>query len=269
MSYGDGESRAQLMAAFAWLGVARGEKVAVLADPDLDVREVRSALHAGGPSMAPALASGQLECTSMQALISPDGDFTIPRQESRLAEETDRAVRQGYTGYRVFIDMAWVRRLGIDPRLVMHRETHVDHLFTDRPYSEVCAYDRHWFGADVLDRMAVAHPYRLLDRLGVLTIAATDDTLWMVGEADLTGRAEFRAGVRAALTRTGPTGQLTVDLSRLQFLSLGCASDLLVLAAAGRPPLSVACPPTVARTLRRLGADDLPTLTLIEVSRQC
>lgn len=269
VSYGDGESRAQIMAAFAGLGVARGEKVTVFADPELDEDEVRASVHTRGPSMARALDRGQLEFTTMRALISPHREFSAARQQTRLAEETERAVRQGYTGYRAFIDMAWVRDLGADIAVVIHRETHADHLFTDRPYSEICAYDRRWFAGDVLRHLAQAHPYRLFDRLGVLSITASEDTLLVIGEADLSGRAHFAGGVRAALARTGRTARLTIDLSRLHFLSLGCAADLLALTAVGAPQVSVECTPSIARTLRQLGSDALPKLALIEVSRPC
>ncbi|MFE6775028.1 MEDS domain-containing protein [Streptomyces sp. NPDC057702] len=269
MSYGDRESRAQIMATFAWLGVVRGEKVTVYADPRLDEREMRHAVHARGPSMAPALSRGQVEFSTMRALLDPDREFTVRRQHTRLVEETERALHQGYTGFRAFIDMAWVRDLGADIAVVVHRESHSDHLFAGRPYSEICAYDRRWFAPDVLDRMSKAHPCQLLDRLGVLSISAADDTLLVIGEADISGRARFAGGVRAALARTDRAALLRIDLSRLHFLSLGCASDLLTLAALDGPRVSVACSPLVARTLRRLGSDALPQLALIEVSRQC
>lgn len=269
VSYGDGESRSQIMATYAWLGVARGEKVTIYADPRLDEREMRHAVHARGPSMAPALGRGQVEFSTMRALLSPDREFTVRRQQSRLAEETERALHQGYTGFRAFIDMAWVADLNADVAVVIHRETHADHLFADGHYSEICAYDRRWFARGVLDQMAEAHPCRLLDRLGLLSITAADGTLLVVGEADVSGRARFTGGVRAALARTDRSALLTIDLSRLHFLSLGCATDLLALAAVGGPRLSVACSPLVARTLRRLGSDALPQLALIEVSRQC
>ncbi|MBB5935371.1 MEDS domain-containing protein [Streptomyces zagrosensis] len=271
MSYEDGDSRAQIMAAFVWLGVARGEKVTVFADPALSEQEVRDAVQARGPSVAPALNRGQLEFSSMRALLSPDHEFTVGRQHARLTEETEHALRQGYTGFRAFIDMAWVRDLGADIAVMIRRETHSAHLFTGRPYSEICAYDRRWFAGDVLDHMAKSHPYQLLDRLGVLNIVESDDTLLVIGEADISGRARFTDGVRAALTRTERAALLTIDLSRLHFLSLGCATDLLALtlAATTRPQIAVACDPYVARTLRRLGSDSISKLALIEVSRQC
>lgn len=161
LDYDDEQDLWDLVTAFAWHGLARGEKVMVLADPALPGDEVLRRLDAPGPLIADACARGQLSVGSMRGLIHPDETFTADRQMGRLEEETGFAAHEGYTGLRTFIDMHWVPDLGGDIDPMIHRETHADHLFTGQPYTEICAYDRRWFTPDVLDAMRDAHPCRI------------------------------------------------------------------------------------------------------------
>lgn len=149
-------------------GLARGERVMVLADPALGDDEVVDRLCAGRTGRAEAVRRRQLVTTSMRQLIAPDRRFTVERQLSRIEEETELALNQRYSGLRTFIDMRWVADLDAGTDLMSHRETHAQRLFTGRPYSEICAYDSRCFTAEVLDAMHLAHPCDLLARPGML-----------------------------------------------------------------------------------------------------
>jgi len=84
-----------------------------------------------------------------------------------------------------------------------------------------------------------------------------------VGDADVATRASFTAAVTAALDAA--PGSALLDLSRLSFLSAGCARDLLRLAEAHAPGrVIVRCATAHARTLRQLGAARVPGLILTE-----
>lgn len=76
-------------------------------------------------------------------------------------------------------------------------------------------------------------------------------------------RRSYGSGRRAAARR------LTVDLSRLHFLSVGCAVSLLRPArgAAGHGLIEVRCDRGQCRLLHRLGAGTVPRLVLTEVVR--
>ncbi|MEU4096963.1 MEDS domain-containing protein [Streptomyces sp. NPDC026673] len=275
VSYDSDDMRWDVLSAFARLGLAAGERVMVFAAPGVPDREVLAHLapadDAGDPEawVESARQRGQLVLSSMRALIRPDREFTAARQQGRIAEETDRAVRDGYAGLRAYIDMHWVRDMGAPIDVMMHRETHADHLFAERPYAEICAYDRRWFTGDVLDAMAQAHPRNLLTRLGTLYATHADGLLRLLGEADLGTRERFRTVVGRALERTPEGGRLVLALRDLHFLCAGCATDLLTLAAAagGREVrVEVRCSAFHMTLLRRLGAATVPGLTLIEVS---
>ncbi|MFH8405676.1 MEDS domain-containing protein [Streptomyces sp. NPDC018019] len=272
MSYDDDEVRWEVMTAFVRLGLAQGEKVILFPDPWLPEAEVLARLDFTGRSTVTARERGQLVLSSMRSLIRPDLRFTPERQIGRLSSETARAADQGFTGLRTFIDMRWVPDLDADVRVMMHRETHADALFEDRPYSEICAYDRRWFDRGVLHAMDRAHPRSLLERLGTLrTVRGGDGSVHFVGEADATARSAFTTALELALSGSAAARRLTVDLTRLHFLSVGCATALIALAdrADGHHVVEVRCDRLQARTLHRLGAGVVPRMRMMEVVRPC
>ncbi|WP_242441120.1 MEDS domain-containing protein [Streptomyces sp. CB02923] len=272
MSYDDDEVRWEVMTAFVRLGLAQGEKVMLFPDPWLPEAEVLARLDFTGPGTMTARERGQLVLSSMRVLIRPDRRFTPERQIGRLHSETARAAAEGFTGLRAFIDMRWVPDLNADVRVMMHRETHADALFEGHRYSEICAYDRRWFGPEVLHAMDRAHPRSLLERLGTLrSVRGGDGSVHFIGDADTPARRPFVSALELALSGSTGTRRLTVDLTRLHLLSVGCATALIVLAAraAGHDLVEVRCDRVHARTLHRLGAGAVPRLVTTEVIRPC
>ncbi|MEU5209220.1 MEDS domain-containing protein [Streptomyces sp. NPDC020742] len=268
MSYGNDEVRWEVITAFVRLGLARGEKVLVLPCPGVPAQEVLARLDFPSASTVAARERGQLVVSSMREVIAPDPEFTAARQMGWLSAETDRATAEGYAGLRAFIDMGWVAALGAEVEVMMHRETGAEELFTDRPYTEICAYDRRRFNRTVIDAMERAHPRTLLEGLGGLrTVRDGDGVLRFIGEADAANQEEFTRALRLALAHTAAARRLTVDLTRLHFLSVGCAVGLLTLAngAAGHELIQVRCDRGQRRMLRRLGGGSVPSLALTEV----
>lgn len=267
VSYDGDDADRDVVSAFAWAGLAEREKVLVLAAPKLHEDDVWDRLDAPGALLGAARERGQLVVSSMRALIHPDEAFTPQRQWQRISEETDQALAEGYKGLRTYIDMHWVGDLNADVEMMKWRESHAHHLFVDRPYTEICAYDSRWFTPDVLTAMHEAHPRRLLPALGALHVEHTPGTVRLAGEADLATRQEFIGALHEALRRLDG-GELTVDLSDLIFLSAACAVDLLRLVPAdGRGRIRVRCGPVPARLLKQAGADAMPQLLLSEVER--
>ncbi|MGW7487501.1 MEDS domain-containing protein [Streptomyces sp. NPDC054786] len=270
VSYGDDEVRWEVVTAFVRLGLSRAERVLVLPCPGVPEDEVLARIDFPSGSTVSARERGQLVVSSMHEVIRPDTEFTAARQMGRLYAETDRATAEGYTGLRAFIDMGWVRALGADLGVMACRETGAQALFAGRPYTEVCAYDRRRFDRPLLTAMERAHPCALLERLGSLrSLRAPDGTLHFIGEADAANQTAFGRALEVALAQTAPARWLTVDLTRLHFLSVGCAVGLLTLArcAAGHDLVEVRCDRGQRRLLRRLGAATLPRLALTEVVR--
>jgi hypothetical protein len=264
--YADDDVRWEVPAAFAYRGLARGEKVMVMMDPACSADDAfeRLAAHNGGADGA--RARGQLVFSSMRELIGPGKSFTAPRQISRLREETERACRQGFAGLRTVIDMAWVQDLGADVADVMRREKHANALFGGRRYAEICTYDRRCFDPGVVEEMRLSHPVALLERPGDLQAHHAPGELYLIGDADVVTGDIFRAAVRLAFAAPSD-GQALVDLTRLCFLSAGCAGDLLRLIgqAGALDKVVVRCLPPQAKILRRLRAMWTGSLVLEEI----
>lgn len=255
----DGEAPGwDVLAAFVWAGLARGEKVIVLGPPHLGESEVRARLQeAPGLPAAAGWERAQLELSSMRELILPQRRFTADRQWRRIVEETEAARVEGFSGLRTYIDMGWVADLGAGLDMMMDRERRAGHLFTDGFYSEICAYDRRRFPEPVLEAMCRAHPRNLLPRLGQLRCLHGNGTLRVIGEADLATAPRFAEALAGLFRDSGASGAVTVDLRRTGFLSAACADELvrrIARAAAGRP-VRVRCSAGHALLLRRLGAD--------------
>jgi anti-anti-sigma regulatory factor len=250
--YADDDVRWEVPALFANRGLSRGEKVIVMMDPgcsDDDACE-RLAAYVGG--IDDARARGQLAFSSMRELISPEKSFTARRQLDRLRQETDLARQEGFAGLRAVMDMAWVQDLAIDVEGLMHREKHADSLFKSRQYAEICSYDRRQFDPAMVEEMRLSHPVALLERPGDLQAHHAPGELYLIGDADMATGDIFRAAVSVAFEAPGP--QALVDLTRLCFLSAGCAGDLLRLIGQcrGCEKVVVRCRSPQARILRRL-----------------
>jgi hypothetical protein len=253
--YADDDVRWEVPAAFAYGGLARGEKVMVMMDPACSADDAFARLAANNGGADDARARGQLVFSSMRELIRPDKSFTAPRQISRLREETERARQQGFAGLRAVIDMAWVQDLGADVDDVMRREKGANALFGGRRYAEICTYDRRCFDPGVVEEMRLSHPVALLERPGDLQAHHAPGELYLIGDADVVTGDIFRAAVRLAFDAPRDR-QALVDLTRLCFLSAGCAGDLLRLVgqASACDKVVVRCRPPQTLILRRLRA---------------
>ncbi|WP_420078762.1 MEDS domain-containing protein [Streptomyces sp. JL4002] len=264
--YADDATRWGVLGVFAQFGLARGEKVIVLADPAVPHDEVFQRLFPYAELYEAERESGQLAFTSMRELIRPQRRFTAERQMGRLREETEQAIVEGFAGLRSIIDMAWVQDLAMDIEGVMHRETHADALFEDRLYAEICTYDRRRFAPETVEAMRVGHPVALLEQPGQLGASHVDHGLRLVGEADWSTREQWSAAFHAALAGSGGEETLTIDLTPVTFLSVTCAAEVLrqVQRCALRARVEVRCSPFHAQLLRRLGACQVEALVLVE-----
>ncbi|MFF8293499.1 MEDS domain-containing protein [Streptomyces sp. NPDC016309] len=259
LCYDDDAPGWDVLAAFVWSGLARGEKVIVFGPPRLTEAELRSRLReAPGPLAASGYERAQLELNSMRELILPARRFTADRQWQRIVEESGAARAEGYAGLRTYIDMGWVADLGADLDMMMDRERRAGHLFTDGFYSEICAYDRRRFPEPVLEAMCRAHPQNLLPRLGHLRCLYDQGTLHVIGEADRDTHDRLTRALTGLLHAPAPpSGPRTVDLLRTGFLGAGCATALVRLLdrAPAHRTVRIRCSAHHARLLRRLGAD--------------
>lgn len=257
-----------VLTAYAWRGLERDEKVIICSAPDVTADEVRARMEEHGPALDHVHDSGRLVLSSLPALFHPDRRFNSERQWQRIREETDSALAAGRSGLRTFIDMGWAADLGTDVEELTAHEAQTHQAFAGRPYSQVCAYDRTVFAPEVFKAAHDAHPYDLLDELGALRAQHGAGSVRLIGDADMATQVEWLAALREAVKDARVDGHLVVDLSRLHFLSVGCASDLLnVCVDAYRDGLvEVRCDRDKAALLVGLGSHYLKHVALIDAS---
>jgi anti-anti-sigma regulatory factor len=267
LTFTDAEERLDVIAAFVRQGLDRGEKVvcfteayapAALAEEFAD-RDVAAEAYA---------RDGQLELCGTDDAFLVDGAFSATRMIDSLARKVDRACAEGYEGLRFTADMAWASRpvAGLEQLVVFEAE--VNELFTDGRLAAICQYDRTRFDSVTLALAAELHP-----RAVAATIYHEDPVLRvcrqhspagvrMAGEADFT--------YLPALTHAiGETVRLDanphLNLRDLLFMDAAAATAVLhgALSLADGRIMTVTCPPDVAKTLRVLGADDVPHLRVL------
>lgn len=161
-----------------------------------------------------------------------------------------RAARgEGFAGLGVLI---WADQVIADTSREFHDgiETALTELCAEHPVAVLCVYDRLGVGAHCLD-MAVGHHVGGLHEQQ-LTVRATDDTLRLGGEIDLTNLDVLDAALRTAAAARPE--RLRIDLSATVFVSAGAAQLLhrhaAALHAAGTRLLLDGMAPHIERVLR-------------------
>ncbi|MFF1692949.1 MEDS domain-containing protein [Streptomyces sp. NPDC058257] len=264
LGFDDDESRWEVRAAYADIGLSRGEKVLIFTDRATTPAVAAERLCAGGFALGPALMDGRLVVVDEAPGYDPATGFDPSERAETWVKLTNRARRDGFSGIRVVGDMGWAAEPGVDEDLLVEYETGLSPLFAKIGFTAVCEYDRRKFGDGLLGRIHLAHPNRVLERLGALAITRTGAELKIAGDIDLATHEEFDAALTHALA--GPDRPRVLDLSELCFMDMRGASTLVRLAS-GLPCghlLSIRCQPAQDRAIRLCGAAEVPQLVLGE-----
>jgi anti-sigma regulatory factor (Ser/Thr protein kinase) len=272
MDVGDVEARWEVLTAFAQLGLARGEKVMLILDPDdLNDDDAVARLDGGTGHVAAARGCGQLVVARNTPFYFPDGRFDADQLRKGYAAATEQAVTDGYRGLRVTISMSWSPRAGWSDEELLAWESSVEQLFTASPFAALCWYDRERFSEGMLAGARRVHPVTVLDGLGSLEVTRHPTRTRIAGSAELGTRKEFGRILGAALARRPDHGPLHVelDLADLCHMDARCAWMLIDLAVSlpPRDRLVVRCLRTLEMVLRGLGADGVPQLELVVAGR--
>ncbi|WP_086055187.1 MEDS domain-containing protein [Protofrankia coriariae] len=265
LSFVDDDACWSVLAAYSQWGLAKGEKVLVVTDPDLSKGEIFARLDSYGPPAEPAWERGQLNIESTESMYLPPARFSVEGQIQRYREQIELSYRQEYPGLRACADMAWALDPDMDLDQLVTYEHKLKVLFTDPRCSVICCYDRKRFSREMLDRMDGVHPMAVLEGIGSLDIAYTDSGLKLAGEVDLSTREQFIGGLEQAFARFGD--RLLLDLADLSFLDAHGAGAIIRLAAEMPPGgrLEIRCSTRQAYVLRILGAESIPWMVLTKV----
>lgn len=222
---------------FLAAGVAQGLRVAYTAPGHPD--QLRDHL-AGLEDVDGLLAGGALEIISLDEIYLPGAPVDAAATIGAYAAATERALGDGYRGYRVGADATDLVRTASQHEAFMRYEFQVDRYAARHPFSALCAYDTS-LGEHAIAELATAHPAApaALSPFHVYTTHHGAVGLW--GEIDRFSATRFRR----MLERTQPVpGASTVvyDLSAITFVDhhallaieeIAEAHDLLVLLEGG------------------------------------
>jgi hypothetical protein len=262
------EARWEVLTAFTQIGLARGERVMLILDPDDLNDDATVARLDGGTGYADAARErGQFIVARNTPLYFPDGRFDADHQRRVYAAATEHAVNDGYRALRVTISMAWAPRAGWSDEQLMAWESSVEHLFESSPFAALCWYDRERFSEHMLAGARHIHPVQVMDRLGTLEISRHPGGAKIAGSAELGSHEEFSRILGEVLARRPEQGLLRfeLDLADICYMDAHCAWMLIDLATSlpEGDRLVIRCARMLEMVLHALGADTVPQLELV------
>ncbi len=138
-------------------GLERNERVLYVADFHTPT-EILKYLCDAGLDVDAYLVHDQLRLLSPAEAYVRDGAFDPRRMIALLEQETELAVRDGFTALRVTGEMTWaLRGLPGSDRLIEY-EIALDRFFETHAALAICQYDRRRFNPELLLRVIEVHP---------------------------------------------------------------------------------------------------------------
>lgn len=250
------EDRWAIRAAFAAIGLARGERVLFFTEPEVNGRQALDRLAAHGLAAAEAAGDGRLEVVNSTPGYAPGQGFDARARMDYWAAVTREALTLGFTGLRATGDMAWAAEPEVDGGELASYENRLTPVFAALGCTGICEYDRRNVPPALLGRVLAAHPLTVLPAPGMLHACREEDTLRLTGDADLATRGEFELCLRESVRAPGLD---VIDLTGLAFLDVSCARTLLRLAAG----TTLQCTAAQYRLLRLCGAGETDGVGLL------
>jgi len=211
--YDDVSSFRASLIEFLGAGVARGLRVAYAGSGD--PMSMRAGL-AGLADVDRLLASGGLEIVALEVVYGPEPLEDVDAAAEAFAAATERALADGYLGFRVGADVTDMVRSPAQRDTFVRYESQVDRYASANPFSAMCAYDAQ-LGPAVLAELASVHPIAPAELTPFHVFTTPEGAIGLSGEVDAASAAQFRR----ILDRIRPTPGATAlvwDLSALTFL---------------------------------------------------
>jgi hypothetical protein len=265
MEFTDGDSRWEVLAAHARTGLARGEKVMFILDPDdLTDDDAVARLDGGAGQATDAWRSGRLELGRSTPFYLPDGRFDRDRQIRCVLAEVERCRNEGYPGLRAAAGMSWAARAGIDEDVLVGYERSLEPLFepllADPRLVTICYYDRRLFSDRLVATMRKIHPLQVMEHLDAFEVSPASAGMRLAGSAEL----DDGPGFSHALYEARDALRLEIDLGDVVYMEAAFAQQLIDFAAAlpAEHEVVVRCGLMHEMALQALGSDDVPQLVL-------
>ncbi len=145
-----------VLTSFLREGLERGEKVIYLADAH-EPAVVVDYLH-NQRGLGRYLADRQLTTINAEGLYLSGGSFLPENVITRLWEETERALAEGFAGLRVTGEMTWAQRQAPGSERLAEYEAKLSDFFSTNKCTALCQYPQRSFEPELLLDIVVAHP---------------------------------------------------------------------------------------------------------------
>jgi ABC-type transporter Mla MlaB component len=272
LTFSDEEERLDLLAAFVRDGLRRGQRVLCWTDtlsPQRLARELTARSVRGGA----ATRRGQLTIAPTEPALRSGDRVTGPQMVAALADELDRASRQGYTGLRVTADMCWATRPSAAAEQLFAFEADVSALFADGRLCVICEYDRDRFDAVTLAFAASAHAKAVAAQVYHETALLRICRQYSPPGIRVGGELDYRHQhvLEQALAESRRLDRHPyVNLTGLDYIDAACAATLVQTAIrlASSRRMTVTCRALVAKMLDLVSAGTVPQLRVLQVDDQ-
>ena len=196
------------------------------------------------------LARGGLEIIALDEIYGRGKPVDVPAMIGTYAAATERAVAEGYRGFRVSADATELVRTQEQHDAFVDYEFLVDRYASGHPFSAMCAYDTR-LGQAVVAELASLHPAAPASLSPFHVYTRGDGSLGMSGEVDASSAPRFRR----ALERIRPDPHSVVlpwDLSAVTFIDHRALLAMDAMADRLGLPVVVRHAPPVVRRLAQL-----------------
>ena len=155
--YDTDERMAATVASFLADGLARGERCwYVPSNGETD--RVRTALKRRGVDVKTESRRSALRLLDSHATYTVHGGFD-PEQTMRVfSEAIERALSDGFNGFRAAADMSWALAIDNGTELLIVYEALLRRLFSTSPATGLCLYDRRRMPLQVVNGALLTHP---------------------------------------------------------------------------------------------------------------
>jgi hypothetical protein len=155
--YRTDEDQRKIITSFVREGVARGEKMFYLVNLQT-ADELCETLRRAGIAVDALIENCQLVIMTAKDAYLRSGQFDPEAMIKLLADETDKALAEGYPALRATGEMTWALAGEPGSERLIEYEARINGLFKDRKFYAICQYDRRRFDPEMLLDILHTHP---------------------------------------------------------------------------------------------------------------
>lgn len=143
---------------FILFGLEQNHKCLYISSNNPPPGEIERHLSDSGIDAPGRMAAGQFAILSQEQVYTPDNYFDPERTIKLLIEETQKALKEGYSALRATGEMDWALKGTLGSDKLSEYEARLNDFFAGYPCIAVCQYDLSGFEADTIKEVIKTHP---------------------------------------------------------------------------------------------------------------